>query len=167
MKCIVVPRGHRRMFSLLVLAIVLGSAICPAQMKPKPTFEIRDLVDSASAVKHMLKDLEGNTFFVGDTVFFSRADMKSVEAGQNPEGEGGVLNITWNPNSAGRWTHYTASRVGKRIAIIANGKVLATPKIIDRIEHPGIMVSLPDMDLKMAKKMARELSPGKKLLNTH
>ena len=146
---------------LLFCTMALVSFGCLAQAKPTPTFEIRDLADSASARKHMLKDQDGNKVFVGDTVFFSRTDMKSVEAVQNPEGEGGVLNITWDTKSADRWTQYTGSRVGRRMAIIANGKVLATPKLIDKIEHPGIMVSLPGMDLQQAKKMAKELSPGK------
>lgn len=162
MECLTMLRRHLRTMAPLVLALVLGSLMCAGQIKPKPTFEIRDLVDSTSSVKHALKDQEGNKFFVGDTVFFSRADMKSVEAGENPEEEGGVLNITWNSNSASRWTQYTASRVGKRIAIIANGKVLATPKVLDKIEHPGIMVSVRGMDMQQAKKMAKELSTGKK-----
>jgi preprotein translocase subunit SecD len=150
------------MFALLVSAVILGSVICTGQVKPKPTFEIRDLADSASAIRHVLKDQEGKEFFVGDTAFFSRSDMRSVTADKDPEGNGSVLNITWKSNCADRWTRYTASRVAKRIAIIANGKVLATPKVLDPILSPRIMVSLPDVDLQTAKKMAAELSPVKR-----
>jgi preprotein translocase subunit SecD len=150
------------LFTLFLCAVLLGSHSSMAQARRSPTFEIRDLAGSSSAVKHMLKDREGDRIYVGDTVFFSRADMKSVEAVRNPEGEGGVLNVTWKSTCVERWKEYTGSRVGHRIAIIANGTVLATPKIIDRIEHPGIMVSLPNMDMQQAQKMARELSPKKR-----
>jgi preprotein translocase subunit SecD len=149
----------KRIFGVLMCAVLLGSSICTGQVKSEPTFEIRDLVDSTSAVKHLLTDQEGNKFFVGDTVFFSKADMKSVTAAKNPEGSGSALNITWKSTCADRWTRYTASRVGKRIVIIADDTVLATPKVLDPIKKPGIMLSLPDTDLRKAKKMAAELSP--------
>jgi preprotein translocase subunit SecD len=162
MECGRVPGHRERMFSLLVWAFVLGSLICTGQVKPKPTFEIRDLLDSASAVKHVMQDQERNNVVVGDTVFFSRADLENVTADKNPEGTGSALNFTWNANCADRWTRYTASRVGKRIVIIADDIVLATPKVLDPIKKPGIMLSLPDTDLRKAKKMAAELSPMKR-----
>jgi preprotein translocase subunit SecD len=150
-----------RMFGLLLCAIVLGSPGCLAQAKHSPTFEVRDLADSTSAVKHILKDEDGNKVFVGDTVFFSRADLKTVTADKNPEGAGSALNFTFSAESADRWSRYTASRVGKRIAIIANDIVLATPKFLDPIQKPEIMLSLPDVDLQKAEEMAKELSPKK------
>ena len=156
-----VPGRRLRMFGLLVWAVVLGLPGCTGQSEHSPTFEIRDIVDSASVARHVLKDEEGKEFFVGDTVFFSRADMKSVTADKNPEGGGSALNIAWKSECADRWRWYTAARVGKRIAIIANGKVLATPKILDPIQSPRIMVSLPDKDIRQATKMAAELSPVK------
>lgn len=150
-----------RMLAVLLCAVVLGSLVCTGQVKTKRTFEIRDLADSASVTKLVVRDETGEEFFVGDTVFFSRADVKSITADKNPEGSGSALNIVWKSTCADRWRRYTASRVGKRIAIIANGKVLATPKFLDPILSPKIMVSLPDVDLKTAKKMATELSPAK------
>ena len=160
-RCSVLARWTR-MFALLICAVVLDSWSCTWYVPPsEPTFEIRDIADSASAVKHVMQDQEGNNVVVGDTAFFSRADLESVTADKNPEGTGSALNFTWNANCADRWTRYTASRVGKRIVIIANGIVLATPKILDPIKKPGIMLSLPDTDLRKAKKMAAELSPVK------
>jgi preprotein translocase subunit SecD len=150
-----------RMFAVLSCGIFLCSLICTAQAKHSSTFEIRDLADSTSTVKHTLKDEDGNKVFVGDTVFFSRSDLKSVTADKNPEGAGSALNFRFSSKSADRWTRYTASRVGKRIAIIANDVVLATPKFLDPIQKPEIMLSLPDVDLQKAEKMAKELSPKK------
>jgi preprotein translocase subunit SecD len=144
---------------LHLCAIVLGSPLSTAQARHSPRFEIRDLVDSTSTVKHEVKDQEGNRFFVGDTVFFNSADLKSVTADKNPEGAGSALNFTFGAKSADRWSQYTASRVGKRIAIIANDIILATPKFLDPIVKPKIMLSLPDKNLQQAKKMASELSP--------
>ena len=152
------PRRRYRIFGLMVWLVILGTCSGTGQVKSRPSFEIRDVADSSSGVRHVLKDREGDRVLVGDTVFFSRADLKSVKAARNPEGEGGVLNITWRPNSAARWKRYTASRVGKKIAIIANGEVLATPKILDPILRPGIMLSLPGMDMQEAAKMAADLS---------
>jgi preprotein translocase subunit SecD len=161
-RCSVLARWTR-MFTLLICVVVLYSWGCTWYVPPsEPTFEIRDIADSTSTVKHVLKDQEGNNVVVGDTVFFSRADLENVTADKNPEGTGSALNFTWNANCADRWTRYTASRVGKRIVIIADDIVLATPKILDPIKKPGIMLSLPETDLRKAKKMAAELSPMKR-----
>lgn len=156
----IVPGRRLRTLGLGVLAVLLGSVISAGQTKSKATLEVRDLVDSTAAVRHLVKDREGERYFVGDTVFFSRADLQSIEAGRNPEGAGGVLNFTWNSSAVERWKEYTGSRVGKRIAIIANGELLAAPKILDRIENPGIMLSLPDTDMNKARRLAAELTPG-------
>ena len=67
-----------------------------------------------------------NTLYLQPDAFLTRSDLASVEAGTAETGEG-LLALTLNPAAAQRLAKITKENIGKRLALVVDGTLLAVP----------------------------------------
>lgn len=67
-----------------------------------------------------------NVVYMQPEAFLIRDDLASVEAGTAETGEG-LLALTLNANAAQRLTALTQQNIGKRLALVVDGTLLAIP----------------------------------------
>ncbi len=144
------------LFASFVIALTVVTT--PAA-QCQPVFEIRPVVDSLQHDAIRIVD-EGSheAVFVGATPYFSIADVDSASVSVGSEANGNPLygvNIQFKPSLNDSMRSLTGRIVGHRLAFIVDGRILATPKILDpiRTARLGLFVSSEAEARALAKKI--------------
>jgi preprotein translocase subunit SecD len=132
-------------------------------VKCQSAFEIRPVVDSVQqGALRMIDERSHQEVFVGGTPFFSIPDLDaaSVYVGSEPDGTPlyGV-NIQFRPSLNDSMRSLTEHLIGRRLAFIVDGRVLATPRILDSIQtaRVGLFTKTEAEARELAKKIIRTI----------
>lgn len=129
----------------LLLLLILTTATTPV-VRCQSAFEIRLVVDSLQlGAYNMIVEGSSQGLFLGRKVLFTLADIDSatVYTGTTEEGTPMyAVNIAFKPSLNDNMKSLTGHHIGDRLAIIMDGKVLATPKILDPIRTARISLSV-------------------------
>ncbi len=138
--------------------VALTAATTPV-VKCQSAFEIRPVVDSLQhdAIR-MVEEGSHEAVYVGATPFFSITDVDSASVYVGSEANGNPLyavNIQFRPALDDSMRSLTRRLVGRRLAFVVDGRILATPKILDPIQtaRVGLFVSSEGEARKLAMKI--------------
>jgi preprotein translocase subunit SecD len=126
---------------LLAVPIVAGilnaqSSGAPAQSCP--TMEVSAVAgDSARSSRHVAAS-DGTVISLAGAPLLTIGDF--TDANVSVTEHQVVLNVSMTDQSAQRMQAFTASHVGARLAFLANGRVINTPKILDPIKGKGFLI---------------------------
>ncbi|MGA9119001.1 MAG: hypothetical protein WB699_06510 [Bacteroidota bacterium] len=146
----------------LLLLLILTTATTPV-VRCQSAFEIRLVVDSLQlGAYNMIVEGSSQGLFLGRKVLFTLADIDSatVYTGTTEEGTPMyAVNIAFKPSLNDSMKSLTGHHIGDRLAIIMDGKVLATPKILDPIRTARISLSVATE--AEARELAKKINRAK------
>jgi preprotein translocase subunit SecD len=103
-----------------------------------PTMEVSVVAaDSMHSSRHVSAP-DGTVISLTDTPLLTMGDF--TDANVSVVERQIVLNVSMSAGSAKRVQTFTASHVGVRLAFLANGRVINTPKILDPITGKGFLI---------------------------
>jgi preprotein translocase subunit SecD len=79
---------------------------------------------------------DGTEKYVLGPSFLEGTQIDTAQAGQNPQGAGWVINVTFKSEGARIWGDYTSKNVGKNVAFVLDGEVVSAPTINGPIFGP-------------------------------
>ena len=142
-----------------VNAFGVAEPIIQQQGSRRIIIELAGVQDPDEAVRTLIKTayLEFKTED-GKTVLTGR-QLKNAIEGKNPQSGQAEVNLEFEPDGAKTFAAVTAANVGKRIAIVLDGKVLQAPSIREPIPNGQAQIS-PYESLEEAHNIAILLRSG-------
>ncbi len=118
------------------LVALIGVAVSPARCQS--TFDIRPVVDSLSigALK-MVDQRSHQAVFLGGKTYFTVSDVDSASLYLGKEPDGTPLygvNIHFKPSLNDSMRSLSGRLIGRQLAFVLDGRLLATPKVLDTIQ---------------------------------
>ncbi|MGN6144230.1 MAG: SecDF P1 head subdomain-containing protein [Mesorhizobium sp.] len=127
----------------LVFVLVMflaGPAISQANSGFAP-IEIRLVAQEAGNGPRLAVEASRQTLEVEPRTLLGPADFTSVGQVEWVEGKPG-FNVALTPAGAQKYEQISAENVGRSLAIIAGGKILMTPKILDPVRAQGFLLTV-------------------------
>jgi len=147
----------------LLLLLILAATSTPV-VRCQAAFEIRAVVDSLQqGAYNMIVEGSPQGVFLDRKALFTLADIDSatVYAGTSEEGTPMyAVNIAFKPSLNDSMKSLTGHHIGDRLAVIMDGKVLATPKILDPLRTARISLSVATE--AEARELAKKISKAMK-----
>lgn len=148
--------------ALLTSFLIAFTSVTPPIARCQSTFEIRPVVDYLrQGAVGMIDEQSHQEVFVGGKPLFSILDVDSANVSLGRESDGTPLyavNIYFKPSLNDSMKSLTGSLIGHQLAFIVDGRVLATPKILDTVQTARVGL------FATTETEARELA--KKIMNT-
>jgi hypothetical protein len=123
---------------------VAGLLVAPAWWPGAPTlhaavpFQVRLAGSVASPGLHAAKDAAaGRTIYLDPQIVLANGDIASALA--VPVGEGFGVEVAFTKAGAAKIRAATATNVGRLLAVVVDGKVIASPRITSPVDQIGIM----------------------------
>lgn len=130
-------------FTLLSL-FVCSFAATTSRLAGQSLFEIRQVVDSLQTnAYNKVAERSPRGIILGKVVFtVADIDSTSVFAGSTQEGTPMyAVNVVFKESLNDSMRNLTAHSIGHRFAVVVNGNVLATPRILDPLRTARISIS--------------------------
>jgi preprotein translocase subunit SecD len=132
--------------TLLTILLSLATGIAVTSVTNCQTvLEIRPVVDSLEpGALRMIDEQSRRQVFVGGNVLFSLSDVDSATLYSGRENDGAPLyavNIVFRHSLSDSMRSLTGHHIGSRLAIILDGKLLASPRILDPIQSARVSLS--------------------------
>jgi preprotein translocase subunit SecD len=149
--------------AILAWFVVAFTAVTTPIVKCQPALEIRLIVDS---LRHgslrMANERSHQEVFVEAKPLFVLSDVDSARVYIGSEADGTPLygvNIQFKPSLNDSMRSLTGHLIGRQLAIIVDGRILATPKILDPIQtaRVGLFVTTEAEARELAKKIIRAI----------
>jgi preprotein translocase subunit SecD len=99
-------------------------------------FELRQVFEKASESTVPMDFTSGQrteTLHVGKNALLDGSAVKSARHATDPVSGEPIVDVTFNEDGAKKFSDITAQNIGKRIAILVNGKVYTAPIVRTRI----------------------------------
>jgi preprotein translocase subunit SecD len=140
-----------------LIAFTVGTALVA---NCQSAFEIRPVVDSLQRGAISMADGESGHVFVGAKPFFSIPDVDSASVFVGKEANGTPLyavNIALKPSLNDSMRSVSGAHIGRRLAFVVDGRILATPKILDTVQtaRVGLFASTEAEARELAKKIIK------------
>jgi preprotein translocase subunit SecD len=117
-------------FYLAAALMVLGGVSVPAAAANRPDIEIHAVADCANSIAPPQLDPQSHQeICVAPTMIVGGADVTGVRDLATPNGDD-VLEVELSEKAASTFSRYTLSRVGQRIAILIDGKLINAPVML-------------------------------------
>jgi preprotein translocase subunit SecD len=135
------------------VAVLMSFSSFAVIAAPVENFEVRLVVECARGMATFEFESQDETkpaerLCVSPDVIMNHQDVVKVAKTQRDKYEGPILVITYSNAAKARMFQTTNESVGHRIAIMAHGKVLLAPVILDPISGNSIIVTgrVADLD---------------------
>jgi preprotein translocase subunit SecD len=128
--------------TILLLVLLLGcSASTITQVARESIVEIRQMRDCTGSSHYDDKDeTSGTEFCITDTVLLSLADVAKSEVGRDAETGGHTVILIFTPAGKDKFAQVTLANLNKMIAILVNGRLRATPRVMNKITSGRISI---------------------------
>ena len=103
-----------------------------------PTMEVSIVAGESVHSRRQVSAPDGTLISLTDTPLLTIGDF--TDANVSVTESQIVLNVSMSAESAQRVQTFTATHVGTRLAFLANGRVINTPKILDPITGKGFLI---------------------------
>jgi preprotein translocase subunit SecD len=146
------------LFASLLVAVTVGTLPI---VKCQSAFEIRSVVDSLQqGALRIIDERSHQAIFVGAKPFFTISDVDSASVSIGSEADGKPLyavNIQFRPSLNDSMRSLTGHLIGSRLAFVVDGRILATPRILDTIQtaRVGLFATTEAEARELAKKITR------------
>ena len=131
-----------RVFGLVfVLMILLAAPITARANSGLAPIEIRLVAQEAGSGPRLVVEGSGQTLEVEARVLLGPSDFVSVGQVEWVEGKPG-FNVALTSAGAQKYQQISAENVGRTLAIIAGGKILMAPKILDPVRAQGFLLTV-------------------------
>ncbi|MGN6305709.1 MAG: SecDF P1 head subdomain-containing protein [Mesorhizobium sp.] len=124
----------------LLVMFLAGPAISQANSGFAP-IEIRLAAQAAGSGPRLVVEGSGQTLEVEPRTLLGPVDFTSVGQVEWVEGKPG-FNVVLTPAGAQKYEQISTKNVGRSLAIIAGGKILMTPKILDPVRAQGFLLTV-------------------------
>ncbi|QDB99491.1 hypothetical protein [Mesorhizobium sp. 8] len=124
----------------LLVMFLAGPAISQANPDFAP-IEIRLVAQKAGSGSRLVVEGSGQTLEVEPRTLLGPADFTSVGHVEWVEGKPG-FNVALTPAGAQKYERISTENVGRTLAIIADGKILMAPKILDPVRAQGFLLTV-------------------------
>ncbi|MGO7543268.1 hypothetical protein ACC680_32435 [Rhizobium ruizarguesonis] len=141
-----------RAFGIIIMPIVFLAAAVPLQATSgfKP-IEIRLVAQEPRGGPAVVVDGGEKTLEVEPEVLLGPSDFVSVGEVEWTEGKPG-FNVELTPAGAEKYEKVSTANVGRILAIIVDGQIVMTPKILDPVRAQGFLLTVK------TEREAKELS---------
>lgn len=134
------------MVRFAALFLIFLSLMVPASdLSAQSLFEVRAVMDSLRPdAYHVIAEGSQQGVYLGAKALFTLKDIDSVSLYTGPTGEGtpmNAVNITLRPSLNDSMRSLTAHSIGHRLAVLVDGKIVATPRILDPLKTARLSVS--------------------------
>jgi len=149
------PKGTQMVKTTIIL-IFLFIGFCACSGSDSLTLEFRLAEEEpAPGLSEMAIAPSGKLFYLHDEVLLDRTDVDSafvIRQSGRP-----AIELILTPMGARQFGELTENNVGKRCAMVLNGRLLSAPRIVAPI-HVGRAIIAGDFTQKEARRIARGLS---------
>ena len=139
-----VPSRRAFVLSGAVALTVAGLLMAPAWWPGAPPlhaavpFEVRVAEAAAGpGLSAAVDAAAGRTIYLDTQVVLANGDISSARA--VPVGEGFGVEVAFTKDGAAKIRAATATNVGRLLAVVVDGKVIASPRITSAVDQIGIM----------------------------
>jgi preprotein translocase subunit SecD len=154
----------------LLLGCLLAFTLSAAEPSKPATFELRLVLDIASPESEELTLTHPGTpqreriekLHVQKKPLLDRSALKSAAVQRNATTNAPEIAITFTQRGAKRFAEVTRDHVGKRLAIVIDGKVYSAPKIMTEIPGGKALISGSFTDQEATELAARLNEAGTK-----
>ena len=129
-------------FAALLLTAVLPAGHAFSQADPKPdVIEVRLVAEHVGDGQMMVLEGSQEAVAVGSVRVLSSADFDGVGDVDHVDGQPG-FEVSLTPAGARKLKEFSTENVGRTLAIIVDGKLLMTPRIVDPIVSGGFLLTM-------------------------
>jgi len=130
---------------LLIGLLALTLPLAAAEPSKPPAFQVRLVVDSASADSELLPLLStqpaAQSLHVQKQVLLDRSALKSAAVQKNSVTGSPEIQIVFTEAGAKRFGEVTRQHIGERLAIVIDGKAYSAPKVMTEIAGGKAVIS--------------------------
>ena len=141
-----------KVFFMIFLTMILISCTQKKTNTNLLSFELRlAYTENKADLKEMVFHNSEQRFFIADSVFFDNSVLVSAEVidrQSHPK-----IKVTLNEEGRKKFADFTMNNIGKNAAIIVDGKLVSTPRIMAPITE-GILLIVGYFELKEATNIA-------------
>lgn len=145
-----------RMLSSLMICLCLACPMRRDAGAPCPVIEMNAIADTQTDSTRTVVVNDTATVLMSRTPLAAAADITGATASQ--DGDHWVLSFTVTEAAATRVREFTAQNVGRQLALVADGKVKATPRIAGAIA--GNSYQIEGFDQADAERLATAFTNG-------
>ena len=128
------------MLKHLIAAIIFLSIFFGCTENEKVTLEFRIVEDEpAAGLTEMVFEPTGETFYLHNEVLVKQHDVESAAVVNQQERP--TVELILTSEGAKKFEELTAQNVGKRCAMVLNGKLLSAPTIRDTISGGRVIIN--------------------------
>ena len=129
-------------FAVVLLAAVLPAGHAFSQADPKPdVIEVRLVAKPVGGGQMMMLEGTQKAVAVGSVRVLSSADFDGVGDVDHVDGQPG-FEVSLTPAGAKKLKEFSTENVGRTLAIVVDGKLLMTPRIVDPIVTDGFLLTI-------------------------
>lgn len=145
---------------LMLIAFVAGTAPSQATSEFQP-IEIRLVVQEPGGGPAVVVEGGDGTLEVEPETLLGPSDFVSVGEVEWTEGKPG-FNVALTPAGAEKYEQVSTENVGRTLAILVDGKVLMTPKILDPVRAQGFLLTVNSQTeaKELAAKVRQVVAPN-------
>lgn len=131
-------------FGIVFMLIALAFAGVPARAGPQfGAIEIRLVAEQPGTGPVLAVEGGDRVVEVGPDTLLGPGDFVSVGKVEWTEGKPG-FDVALSEAGAGKYERISTENVGRTLAIIVDGKILMTPKILDPVRAKGFLLTVND-----------------------
>lgn len=147
-------------FIFMLIALLLAPVISQANSGFAP-IEIRLVSQASTGGPALVVEGSGQTLEVESQPLLGPSDFVSVGQVEWVEGKPG-FNVALSPAGAEKYEKISTENVGRMLAIIVDGRILMTPKILDPVRAQGFLLTLnTEVEAReLASKVRQVVSPN-------
>ncbi|XSG82574.1 MAG: SecDF P1 head subdomain-containing protein [Methyloligella sp. ZOD6] len=134
-------RPFRPLGVVVMLALLLAGAASSHAAPEFQTIEIRLVAQEPGDGAARLVEGDAKAFHVEPETLLGPSDFSGVGDVERVEGKPG-FNVALTPAGAAKYERISAENVGRTLAIIVDGKVLMTPRILDPVRAQGFLLTV-------------------------
>lgn len=109
--------------------------------RPTARFGLHLTRETSEPGYHVAKvQFNGDEVYIADTPLFTGADVQDVTR-ETDESVGMCIDVTFEPVAAARLAAETRARVGQRLAIVVDGRVILAPRIEAEVPEGRLQLS--------------------------
>jgi len=147
---------NKPLLALLMLCVCLGCRAPAAERPACPAIEITAVADAPNDSTRPVTLSDGKTLALARTPLVTSADITGAHPSLS--GDEWVLNLDVTDAGAKRVQDFSKQHVGRTLALLAEGKVKSTPRIVDPITGKGVFIG--QFDRAEAERLATAINDG-------
>jgi len=128
----------------ILLIVLLSLQMCNNDEKKPVSKSIKlafQLAEDEIVDGYEMKEMDSTKIYLNSKIEINEKDIDFVIKSFDNQMEMPIIMLEMNQNGARKFTYLTTNNIGKKLAIVLNGKILMAPVIRDKIEGGKVQIT--------------------------